>query len=82
MHPYWKIGDTVLLMIYQGTGGLFLLIDEILSRRDQAASSEYLWLLALSLLNVLAVTIYVKYVDMDHMVFKTVLRRSSFCQIV
>ena len=39
MHPYWKIGDTVLLMIYQGTGGLFLFIDEMPSRRDQAASS-------------------------------------------
>ena len=24
MHPYCKIGDTVLLMIYQGTRGLFL----------------------------------------------------------
>ena len=40
MHPYWKIGDTVLLMIYQGTGGLFLFIDEMPSRRDQAASSR------------------------------------------
>lgn len=39
MHPYWKIGDTVLLMLYQGTGGLFLFIDEMPSRRDQAASS-------------------------------------------
>ena len=50
MHPYWKIGDTVLLMLYQGTGGLFLFIYEVPSRRDQAASSGYLWLLALSLL--------------------------------
>ena len=39
MHPYWKIGDTVLLMLYQGTGKLFLFIDEMPSRRDQAASS-------------------------------------------
>jgi hypothetical protein len=39
MHPYWKIGDTVLLMLYQGTRGLFLFIDEMPSRRDQAASS-------------------------------------------
>ena len=39
MHPYWKIGDTVLLMLYQGTGGLFLFIDKMPSRRDQAASS-------------------------------------------
>ena len=39
MHPYWKIGDTVLLMLYQGKGGLFLFIDEMSSRRDQAASS-------------------------------------------
>ena len=39
MHPYSKIGDTVLLMLYQGTGGLFLFIDEMPSRRDQAASS-------------------------------------------
>ena len=39
MHPYWKIGDTVLLMLYQGTGGLFLFIDEMLSHRDEAASS-------------------------------------------
>ena len=39
MHPYWKIGDTVLLLLYQGTGGLFLFIDEMPSRRDQAASS-------------------------------------------
>ena len=39
MHPYWKIGDIVLLMLYQGTGGLFLFIDEMPSRRDQAASS-------------------------------------------
>ena len=39
MHPYWKIGDTVLLMLYQGTGGIFLFIDEMPSRRDQAASS-------------------------------------------
>jgi hypothetical protein len=39
MHPYWKIGDTVLLLLYQGTEGLFLFIDEIPSRRDQAASS-------------------------------------------
>ena len=39
MHPYWKIRDTVLLLLYQGTGGLFLLIDEMPSRRDQAASS-------------------------------------------
>ena len=38
MHPYWKIGDTVLLMLYQGIGGLFLFIDEILSRRDEDAS--------------------------------------------
>ena len=36
MHPYWKIGDTVLLMLYQGTGGLFLFIDDMSSRRDQA----------------------------------------------
>ena len=50
MHPYWKIGDIVLLMLYQGTGGLFLFIDEMPSRRDQAASSGQLWLLALSLL--------------------------------
>ena len=39
MHPYWKIGDTVLLMLYQGIGGLLLFIDEMPSRRDQAASS-------------------------------------------
>ena len=39
MHPYWKTGDTILLMLYQGTGGLFLFIDEMPSRRDQAASS-------------------------------------------
>ena len=39
MYPYWKIGDTVLLMLYQGTGGLFLFIDEMPSRRDQVASS-------------------------------------------
>ena len=39
MHPYRKIGDTVLLMHYQGIGGLFLFIDEMPSRRDQAASS-------------------------------------------
>ena len=39
MHPYWKIGDTVLLMLYQGTGGLLLLVDEMPSHRDQAASS-------------------------------------------
>jgi hypothetical protein len=39
MHPYWKIGDTVLLLLYQGTGGLFLFIDEMPSRRDQVASS-------------------------------------------
>ena len=39
MHPYWKIGDTVLLLLYQGTGGLFLFIDEMPSRRDQAPSS-------------------------------------------
>ena len=39
MHPYWKIGDTVLLMLYQGTEGLFLFIDEMSSRRDQAAFS-------------------------------------------
>ena len=39
MHPYWKIGNTVLLLLYQGTGGLFLFIDEMPSRRDQAASS-------------------------------------------
>ena len=67
MHPYWKIGDTVLLMIYQGTGGLFLFIDEMPSRRDQAASSGQLWLLALSLLKC-ASCYYVKYVDMDHLV--------------
>ena len=40
IHPYWKIGDTVLLMLYQGTGGLFLFIDKMPSRRDQAASSR------------------------------------------
>ena len=39
MHPYWKIGDTVLLLLYQGIGGLFLFIDEMPSRRDQATSS-------------------------------------------
>jgi hypothetical protein len=39
MHPYWKIEDTVLLMLYQGTGGLLFFIDEMPSRRDQAASS-------------------------------------------
>ena len=39
MHPYWKIGDTVQLLLYQGTEGLFLFIDEMPSRRDQAASS-------------------------------------------
>ena len=39
MHPYWKIGDTILLMLYQGTGGLFLFIDKMSSHRDQAASS-------------------------------------------
>ena len=39
MHPYWKIGDTILLMLYQGTGGFFLFIDEMPSPRDQAASS-------------------------------------------
>ena len=39
MHPYRKIGDTFLLMLYQGTKGLFLFIDEMPSRRDQAASS-------------------------------------------
>ena len=39
MHPYWKIGDTILLMLYQGTGGLFLFIDKMPSRRDQAACS-------------------------------------------
>ena len=39
MHPYWKIGDTVLLLLYQGTGGLFLFIDEMSSHHDQAASS-------------------------------------------
>ena len=38
MHPYWKIADTILLMLYQGTRGLFLFIDEMPSRRDQAAS--------------------------------------------
>lgn len=39
MHPYWKIGDTVPLLLYQGTRGLFLFIDEMPSRRDQATSS-------------------------------------------
>ena len=39
MHPYWKMGDTVLLMLYQGTGGFFLFINKMPSRRDQAASS-------------------------------------------
>ena len=38
MHPYWKIGDIVLLMLYQGTGGIFLFIDEMLSHRDQTTS--------------------------------------------
>jgi len=40
MHPYWKIGHTVQLMLYQGTGGLFLYIDEMPSRRDQATSVD------------------------------------------
>ena len=39
MHPYWKIGDTVLLMLYQGTRGLLQFIDEMPSHRDQTASS-------------------------------------------
>ena len=39
MHSYWKIGDTVLLILYQGTGGLFVFIDEMPSHCDQAASS-------------------------------------------
>jgi hypothetical protein len=39
MHPHLKIGDTVILMLYEGTGGIFLFIDEMPSRRDQAASS-------------------------------------------
>ena len=39
IHPYWKIGDTLLLMLYQGIGGLFLSINDMPSRRDQVASS-------------------------------------------
>ena len=39
MHPYCKIGDTVLLLLYQGTGGLFIFIDEIPTHREQDASS-------------------------------------------
>lgn len=39
MHPYCKIGDTVLLMLYQGIGWIFLFINEMPSHRDEAASS-------------------------------------------
>ena len=39
VHPYWKMRDTILLMLYQGTRGLFLFIDETSSRRDQTASN-------------------------------------------
>jgi hypothetical protein len=39
MHQHLKIGDTIILMLYQGTRGFFLFIDEMPSRRDQAASS-------------------------------------------
>ena len=71
MHPHLKIGDTVILMLYEGTGGIFLFIDEMPSRRDQATSSGQLWLLALSFLKC-ATCYYLKYVDMDHMVVKIV----------
>ena len=58
-------------MLYEGTGGIFLFIDEMSSVHGQAASSGLLWLLALCFLKC-ATCYYLKYVDMDHLVVKIV----------